>query len=64
MSAGGKVILRDIDPGKIERQIQVLETFGREAMPDDSLEAQELNETIALLKKILKQARDPLKVVP
>ena len=58
-----KVILKGIDPDRIERQIQVLETFGREAMPDDSLEAQELNETIKLLKKILKQSRNPMKVV-
>ena len=58
-----RVILKGLDADRVRQQLNVLETFSREVMPDDSFEATRLAEAIALYRQFARQLDRPLYMV-
>lgn len=51
------VVLRNIDPKSLHRQILELEALHRELAPDDSLQANTVGQTVKLLHLIEEELR-------
>lgn len=55
MSTRGDVTLRNVDGKAVHRQLEQLQAIYAGMMPDDSIEANQLRDTIRLLTEIEKQ---------